>query len=208
MKTKPLRPYSVHPATQMVQEWIAALPTKTGKSLEEWSAIAHSSGITDRKERIEWFKSEWKFGTNHAAWIVDVSFGDEDSIAMSSNKGYLQAAARWLENQYSGKKEHLRPVYDHLLTVAMSIGEDVNACPTKTYLSLFRSYAFAQIKPTTNTRIDLGLALGTEPALGRLIDTSGSAKGDRITHRIPLQAVSDVDDEVEHWLKLAYDKDA
>lgn len=205
---KPLRPYSVHPATQMIQDWIAALPVKTGKALEEWSAIAHSSGITERKALIAWLKDEWKFGTNQAMWIANVALGDEDSIVMSSDEGYLNAAERWLEAQYSGKKEHLRPVYNHVLTVAMNIGEDVNACPTRTYLSLFRNHAFAQIKPTTNTRIDLGLALGNEPALGKLIDTGGLAKGDRITHRIALQTLTDVDDETRHWLQMAYDKDA
>lgn len=35
----------------------------------------------------------------------------------------------------------------------------------------------------------------------------GFAKKDRITHRIPLESVSDIDDEVKHWLKVAYDRD-
>lgn len=40
---------------------------------------------------------------------------------------------------------------------------------------------FAQIKPTTQTRIDLGFALKDMKATGRLIDTGGFAKKDRIT---------------------------
>jgi hypothetical protein len=43
---------------------------------------------------------------------------------------------------------------------------------------------------------------------GRLIDTGGFAKKDRITHRIPLESPKDIDDEVKHWLKVAYDRDA
>jgi len=42
---------------------------------------------------------------------------------------------------------------------------------------------------------------------GRLLDTGGFAKKDRITHRIPISSLSEIDDEVMHWLKVAYDRD-
>jgi hypothetical protein len=70
------------------------------------------------------------------------------------------------------------------------------------------NHVFAQIKPTTRTRIDLGLALGDTPATGRLIDTGGFEKKDRITHRIPITSPAEIDDEVKRWLKTAYDRDA
>jgi hypothetical protein len=72
---------------------------------------------------------------------------------------------------------------------------------------LYRKHVFAQIKPTTNTRIDLGFALGARRAEGRLIDTGGFARKDRITHRIPISSASDIDAEVERWLRTAYDQD-
>ena len=66
------------------------------------------------------------------------------------------------------------------------MGADVKACPCKTMVPLYREHVFAQIKPTTNTRIDLGFALahykGKLPK--RIVDTGGLAKKDRITHRI------------------------
>lgn len=46
---------------------------------------------------------------------------------------------------------------------------------------------------------------------GRLIDTGGFAKKDRITHRIPITSLDEIDeitDEVKHWLKVASDRDA
>ena len=62
----------------------------------------------------------------------------------------------------------------------------------------------------TNSRIDLGFALthykGKLP--NRLIDTGGVAKKDRITRRIEITAVEQIDDEVKKWLKTAYDLDA
>jgi hypothetical protein len=66
---------------------------------------------------------------------------------------------------------------------------------------------FAQIKPTTQTRIDLGFALKDLRASGRLIDTGGFGKKDRITHRIAITSLNDIDDEVKRWLKAAYELD-
>jgi hypothetical protein len=43
----------------------------------------------------------------------------------------------------------------------------------------------------------LGLALGKTKTPKRLIDTGGLAKKDRITHRIPLESVEEIDQEVE-----------
>jgi hypothetical protein len=73
---------------------------------------------------------------------------------------------------------------------------------------LFRNHVIAQIKPTTNIRIDMGFALKATKPTGRLIDTGGFAKKDRITHRIPITKVEEIDDEVKHWLEVAYDMDA
>ena len=85
----------------------------------------------------------------------------------------------------------------------------MKACPCQTIVPLYRNHVFAQIKPTTNTRIDLGFALakykGKLPK--RIIDTGGLAKKDRITHRIELKSADEIDSEVKKWLKTAYELD-
>ncbi|MDQ3473969.1 MAG: DUF4287 domain-containing protein [Acidobacteriota bacterium] len=40
------------------------------------------------------------------------------------------------------------------------------------------------------------------------IDTGGFARKDRITHRIEITSLEDIDDELKRWLKAAYDRDA
>ena len=75
-------------------------------------------------------------------------------------------------------------------------------------MPLYRNHVFAQIKPTTRTRIDFGLALGATKAPRRIIETGGFKKGDRITHRIEITSKSDIDHEVKRWLKKAYELDA
>jgi len=197
--------YSVHPGVAQVQKWIEELPVKTGRSLEEWIALARKAGLPTEKERREWLKREHKLGTNAAAWIaerVDGKGTEEDS-----REAYLQTATRWVEAQYSEPRAALRPLYEQLLALGFSLGRDVKACPCKTMVPFYRHHVFAQIKPATNTRIDLGFALGNMKTPKRLLDTGGFAKKDRITRRIEIRSKADIDDEVKRWLKTAYEMD-
>jgi Domain of unknown function (DUF5655)/Domain of unknown function (DUF4287) len=200
--------YGVHPGVAMVQKWVAELKDKTGRSLEEWIALVKKEGPKDEKGCRDWLKAKHKLGTNSAWWIAERAEGKggEDGDPES----YLRAAVRYVEEQYAGPKRKLQPIYAELLRLGKSLGGDVKACPCKTIVPLYREHVFAQIKPTTNSRIDLGLALtlykGKLPK--RIIDTGGLAKKDRITHRIPLGSVDEIADEVEKWLKTAYELDS
>ena len=199
--------YDVHPGVAMVQKWISELKEKTGRSLEEWMAFVKKEGPKDEKSQREWLKIQHKMGTNSAWWIAARIAGKESEE--DSPEKYLAAALVYVEKQYAGKKEGLRPIYDELLKLGKSIGNDVKACPCLTMVPLYRNHVFAQIKPTTNTRVDFGLALthykGKLPK--RLVDTGGLAKKDRITHRIEISSTAQIDDEVKKWLKTAYDLD-
>jgi hypothetical protein len=75
-------------------------------------------------------------------------------------------------------------------------------------VAIYRNHVIAQIKPSARTRIDFGLALKDTPAKGRLIETGGLAKKDRITHRVEIASLDDVDAFVEKWLRRAYEMDA
>jgi hypothetical protein len=116
-------------------------------------------------------------------------------------------ADEWVEAQYSGPRAALCPLYEELLKLGFSLGKDVQACPCKTMVPFYRKHVFAQIKPSTSTRIDLGLALGNLKTPKRLIDTGGYEKKDRITRRIEIKSKSDIDDEVKQWLKKEYKLD-
>ncbi len=201
--------YSVHPGVAMMQKWIAELPQKTGRTLEDWVALARSEGPPDEKACRAWLKEVHGFGTNSAWWMAErVHKRDDMGINEDDPANYLKAAEIYVERMFAGPKAGLRPIYDALLKLGLGIGPDVKACPCQTIVPLYRNHVIAQIKPTTRTRIDLGFALGDTPATGRLIDTGGFAKKDRITHRIPITSLSGVDAEVKRWLKMAYNRDA
>ena len=162
--------------------------------------LVKTSGPPTEKERREWLKKEHKLGTNSAWWMAERAEG----------KGWRKTRRKRILRRPRVGGGHvlrpartLRPLYDHLLKPALSLGKDVKACPGKTIVALYRNHVFAQIKPSTNTRIDLGLALGNMKIPKWLIDTGGYEKKDRITRRIEVKSKADIDDELKHWLTRA-----
>lgn len=195
--------YSVHPAVAYNQAIIENIPAKTGKSLKEWAGILRGSGVGE-EEFPAFLKAKYGIGGTTAVLLADIALGKTKEY---SDPGvYLKQARVYIEEMYQGK-EQLRPIHDLLLQLVLALGKDVRICPCKTLVPLYRKNVFAQIKPTTKTRIDFGLALkGSKKKPGkRLVDTGGLAKGDRITHRIPLKSLTEVDAELKEWLQISYE---
>jgi hypothetical protein len=196
--------YDVHPSLGMYQSSLAGLKQKTGRTLEEWVMLVQKRGPATEKDRRAWLKAEHGLGMNYAGWISEHSVGKGDD---GNPETYLRQAEEFVETMFSGGKESLRQIFDELVTFGRSLGNDVKVCPGKTIVPLYRKHVFAQIKPTTRTRIDLGLALKDTKVPKQLIDTGGFAKKDRITHRIEITSPKDIDAEVKKWLKVAYEMD-
>ncbi len=191
--------YTLHPSFAMEESGLAILKERTGHTLEEWIRIARKSGPVTEKERIAWLKDAHGITTNYALWIAKRADGaggaaDYDPDAM-------------VETMFAGKKAALRPIYDRMLALAFGLGKDVRVSPCKTIVPFYRKHVFAQVKPATATRVDIGFAFRDMKPAGKLISTGGFEKGDRITHRIPVTSMEGIDTEVKKWLKHAYEID-
>lgn len=198
--------FSVHPSVKMMVQWVAELKPQTGRSLDEWVDLVKQACPGGLRERVEFLKARHGMGTNSAWWIAERA---EGRGAEDLDPGlYLEAAERYVDEQLSGKKGALRPLFDLLLAECLALGEGVKACPCKTIVPIYRNHVVAQIKVASNSRVDLGLALGDTRAEGRLIDTGGFAKKDRITHRVEIKSPEDIDAQVRGWLKEAFLRDA
>lgn len=192
--------YSLHPGFARDAASEANLEKNTGKTLNEWIKFVKKSGPATEKERAAWLKTEHNLGTNIAGWIAERAEGKGGA------ENYNPEA--YVDGMFAGKKSGLLPIYHKLLELGLGLGDDVKACPCKTIVPLYRKHVFAEIKPSTNSRIDFGFSLGKETkAKGRLTETGGAAKGDRITHRIAISDVSEIDAEVISWLEKAYEQD-
>lgn len=167
---------------------------KTGKSLEYWIEVVQQSKIEKNKAIIEFLKTEHGFTYGYANFVA--------LKAKKSDAGSIDDADL-LAQQYKGK-EQLKPIYEKLLTVIDTFGNDITKTPKKNSVSIIRKKQFALIKPATKTRIDLGLKIKDKPTTDRL-ENSGPF-GTMCTHRVQLASVEEVDKELVDWLTEAYEK--
>lgn len=178
---------------EMLASMIRNLEEKTGKSLDQWVALARGTGKSKHGEIVKWLKGEHGMGHGYANLVASKALESSDAPAGDD----------LIEAQYSGKKAALRPIYDQLSSRLVRFGDDVEVAPKKTGVSFRRSKQFALIQPTTNTRVDVGIQLkGVEPQ-GRL-ESAGS--GAMCSHWVRLTSPEQIDDELLGWLREAYER--
>ena len=183
------------PVDKAAQTMIDNLSEKTGRSLDQWLKILSKQKLEKHGEIVKWLKSE------HA-----VTHGFANLIAhlyRDAASGDSSGTADPVDSQYKGPKETLRPIYDEIIKVVSKFGKDVEISPKKTYVSLRRNKQFALVQPSTRTRVDVGINLKGQSPTARL-EESGSFNA-MVTHRVRITKKDEVDGELRHWLKNAYD---
>ncbi len=200
--------YDLHPSVAYVQTVLANLRTKTGRSVDEWVELVRGQGLAEPKAIQAWLKAQGLGGTQ--AGLVTQRASTAPGHAFDDTaEGYLAAAPGYVEGQYSGKKAAQRPLFEQIVSRVRGLGPDVKVCPCETIVPFYRYHVFAEVKPLAS-RLDLGVALG-DPATvqdpsGRLKDTGGFAKKDRITHKLEITAEADLGFALP-WLRQAYERD-
>lgn len=177
------------------QTMIANLKEKTGKSLDEWTRVAEKTGESKHGALVKALKTDYGLTHGYANLVAHKTL---KSDAGSSDGEDLVAA------QYSGKKEHLRPIYDALVEKIRTFGGDVELAPKKAYVSLRRSKQFGLIQPSTAKRVDVGINLGEDTPTVRL-EPSGSFNS-MVSHRVRVESVDEIDPELIGWLREAYER--
>jgi hypothetical protein len=179
----------------MAATMIANMKAKTGKTIDQWLAIAKKTGAEKHGQIVKSLKTD--HGLTHGyANLVAHKLLKSDAGSQAAGGTDLVAA------QYAGPKAHLKPIYDAVIEAARSLGRDVEIAPKKTYVSLRRNKQFAIVQPSTRTRVDLGINLNDEKAAGRL-ETAGSFNA-MVSHRVRLEKAADVDKDVKAWLEKAW----
>lgn len=178
---------------QAMASMIANMKANTGKALEDWLKIATKAKLAKHGEIVKMLKADHGLTHGYANLVAHK--------ALSSDAG-SHDGDDLIATQYAGSKAALKPIYDKLIGIVESLGDDVELSPKKTYMSLRRSKQFGLIQPSTATRLDLGLNLKGVAPSGRL-EAAGSWNA-MCTHRIKLSAPADVDADVKAWLKQAY----
>ncbi len=176
-----------------VETMIANMEVQTGRSLDEWCGVLQRSGLQKHGQLIKHLKTEHGFTHGYANLVAH----EFRSRAEGSDDTDL------LRQQYAGK-EPLRTIYGAIVTAVEGFGDDVEIAPKKTYVSLRRSKQFGLVQPSTKSRIDVGLNLG-DARPGDRLEESGSFNS-MVSHRVRVEDVGEVDDELIEWLRDAYER--
>jgi hypothetical protein len=167
---------------------------QTGHDVAWWNErIAAEDGFADDAALRGWLTDNGVTGYQQMLMVME-TFG---------YPAYLLATADELIDAQYADRQALRPILDAVVTAVAAMGElEVQA--RKTYTSLLTPRrTFTAVRPTTRSRVDLGLRIdGAEPA-GRLLDGRNTAGGS-VNLRVALQSVDDLDEEALGLLSRAY----
>jgi hypothetical protein len=178
---------------EQLQSMLRNLEEKTGKALKHWLAVVKKSGLDKHGAIVKMLKSDHGMTHGYANLVA------HEALSSAASGG---AEDDLVEAQYTGK-EGLRPIWDRIAAKVEGFGGDVELAPKKAYVSLRRAKQFGLVQPSTKTRVDVGINLkGVDPT-GRL-EASGSFNA-MVSHRVRLESVAEVDDELIGWLRDAYD---
>jgi predicted transport protein len=167
---------------------------KTGHSLEEWGILISEQNISKHGEIVKFLKETHSVTHGYASEIaLKVLGSDADS---TSDTDAL------IVSQYTGK-EHLKPIYDYLISKIEEFDGEFDVAPKKTYVSLKRKKQFVILNPASKTRFEIGFNLkGVEPQ-GKL---EAEKPNGICSHKINLSHIDEIDQEVIGWIRMAFDK--
>jgi predicted transport protein len=178
-----------------METMIQNLKEKTGKTLDEWLKFMKTKSFSKHGEMVSFLKKEQGVTHGYANLIAHKTL-KSDALSLGSETDLVA-------DQYSGAKSSLRSIYDKIISRVQKFGSDVDISPKKTYVSLRRKKQFAIIRPSTSTRIDVGINLKGEKTTDRL-EASGSFNT-MVSHHVRIENEKQVDSELESWLKKAYE---
>lgn len=175
------------------------IEAKTGKTMTQLERIVRESGLSKHGEIRTMLMDRFGLGHGAANAIVHLSL-KSDGESAARERGL--SAEDVLSELYTGRKAHLRPIHDGVLTLLERLG-GFEAAPKKGYVSYRRKKQFATVGPKTNTALEIGFAAKELPEHPRLKVMPPNSMC-RYTAR--LSDAAEVDAEIEAWLRTSFEE--
>jgi hypothetical protein len=169
---------------------------KTGKTLDELTALVQNSGLSKHGEIREYLKQQLGLGHGDANAMAHAVLQSDGTRAAEG-----KSTDTVLDEIYTGPKATLRPIHEKLMAAIKPLG-GFEILPKKGYISLRRKKQFAMLGPATNTRFELGLNTKDLAADPRLIE---QPKGSMCNYIVKLTDPAQVDDALIAWVKTAFE---
>jgi hypothetical protein len=185
--------------TERQQKWFASvqasLERDTGKTLDQWVAIARKCPETTPKKRSDWLREKYGLGVNRAAHILHAAFPPE-------GPSWDDPAA--LLDQLWREKEG-RAIYEAVAKLVRKEFPTAIIGPRKTFVSFARKIQFAGIVPLRGGKAELGLPVPVS-ASKRLSPMKRRPWAEKHTAILVLNSPKEVDAETRRLMKLAWEK--
>jgi hypothetical protein len=183
--------------TEQQKKWFASvqagLVRDTGKTLEEWAAIARTCPETTTRKQIDWLRDHYGLGVNRGAIVLNAAFPDRmnwyDADALKD--------ALW-------KDAGSRAIFEAVAARVAGFDGLVTG-QRKGFSAWSRKAQFAAIKPVKGGGAVLGLAVAPEADSRLQTATGKDGWSDRLKSRLPMASVSEVDDSVGALLRKAFE---
>ena len=177
------------------QAYLDNIKEKTGKTPNDFAALAAKLGLTKHGEIVAWLKRDFELGHGHANAIAAVLLKSETRKAAPDTK---------LDALFKGKKASWREAYEAFIAKVLKLGPDVAAVANETYVNVLKGKKkFAIVQPASAERLDVGIKLKGVDAEGRF--EAAGAWNAMVTHRVRVGDARALDAELLRWLKRAYE---
>lgn len=174
------------------------IQAKTGKTLDELSALVRQSGLTKHGQIRDMLIADLGLGYGDANTLVHYALQSDGARAAQAGRLTTNDV---LDGIYASPKASLRPIHDALMAEIDKFGP-FEIAPKKDYVSLRRKKQFAMIGPATKTRVEVGLNMKGIEATERLV---AQPAGGMCNYKVKVVEVGEVDAELITWIRQAYD---
>lgn len=183
--------------TERQRKWFASvregLARDTGRSLEDWVAIARTCPETKPRAQLGWLKTHHGLGQNRASYVLSVAFPSERAWDDPDKT----RAALWADPASAAILETLETAVAGL--------DGLVTGQRKGFTAWSREFQFAAAKPVKGGAAVLGLAV-TPDASPRLQDPRNESWSERLKAKLPLASPAEVDDEVRALLRASWER--
>ncbi len=183
--------------TPRQEKWFASvkasLQRDTGKTLDEWVAIARTCPETKPRARADWLREHHGLGVNRAAQILSAAFPSGDSW---DDPDKLRAML-WTDPASTA-------IFEAVEKAATAL-PDVIIGQRKAFTAFSREFQFASVKPMKGGKVLLGLAVAPD-ADPRLEAPKNEGWSERLKSKLLLDSPAQVDASVAALLRQAWER--
>ena len=183
--------------TARQEKWFASIlesmERETGKTMDQWVAIARTCPETRPAARKAWFKAHHGIGTNRASIIFGRAFPETSHWAEPDKL----RDTLWAD---LGSRAILEAIEQ-----AVAAFPGLVSAQRKAFTAFSREFQFAAVKPLKGGGAVLGLAVDPS-ADPRALPPKAEGWSERLKAKLVLANVSDVDDAISLLLRQAWER--